>query len=317
MFQKTLNLAAALALLYALAACSHPASLIKELQPALDARLVEEATTAALTPIQDGRATATQLSPAQVVCDEIAGYASQIFNQPVKVTTENFNNLKIGLTGAGCSVQAGGSGVEVTNWNDALASLLDMAVNNGWVEDLTFSGGNAYDLSIVYRRNGMVCLMNSKAGPLEENLCTSEIPRADCMDMLGPAQKAYSIVYNCSIDTYMPFTRQTPISESGAVRIQFDAGESSRYSPGDLAPNATRRFVLWLEEGQTMSIQVTSEPLNKVSVHIQGDNGLVLVPASDAATAWSGKISDSGDYFIEVVNLTSSDILYATIISIQ
>jgi hypothetical protein len=107
-------------------------------------------------------------------------------------------------------------------------------------------------------------------------------------------------------------------TSSEAVRIQFEPNATGWHTPGDLAPNASIRFVLSALKGQPMTVELTTVPDPgpgpSASVVISGENGQVL--STDITTRWQGILTFSQDYYIEVRSLSQQTINYTLLVAI-
>jgi hypothetical protein len=107
-------------------------------------------------------------------------------------------------------------------------------------------------------------------------------------------------------------------TNSGTTRIQFQAGATSWQTPGDLAPNASIRFVLGAQKGQILTVQLTTDQSlgssPAASVYITGADGKVYTP--NLTTQWQGVLLSSQDYYIEVRSLSQQNITYSLLVAI-
>jgi len=103
-----------------------------------------------------------------------------------------------------------------------------------------------------------------------------------------------------------------------ATRIQFQPNATDWYTPGDLAPNATIRFVLNALEGQQMIVDLITEPDSSVipyaTLYIWSADGQGYTPNS--TRSWSGELPASQDYYIEVRSLSQQSINYTLHVTI-
>jgi len=108
-----------------------------------------------------------------------------------------------------------------------------------------------------------------------------------------------------------------PQPNPDATRIQFQPNTTSWQTPGDLAPNASIRFVLRALKGQPMDVELTVPDLGagpSASVSISGEDGQILTP--DLTTRWKGALTASQDYTIEVRSLSQQTISYPLLVAI-
>jgi hypothetical protein len=110
----------------------------------------------------------------------------------------------------------------------------------------------------------------------------------------------------------------TSIPNTEATRIQFQPNTTSWHTPGDLAPNASIRFVLSALKGQILSVELTTDQDAgsgpAAFVQIRGADGQVLTP--DLTTKWKGTLLASQDYYIEVRSLAQQNITYSLLVAI-
>jgi hypothetical protein len=102
--------------------------------------------------------------------------------------------------------------------------------------------------------------------------------------------------------------------QADALRIQFQANASSWYTPGDLAPNASIRFVLYAMQGQQMNVYLTTEPASSASLIISGADGMLYTPNS--TMSWNSVLPASQDYYIEVRSWSQQSINYQVSVEI-
>ena len=111
----------------------------------------------------------------------------------------------------------------------------------------------------------------------------------------------------------------SPQPNPEAIRIQFQPNATSWQTPGDLAPNASIRFVLRALKGQPMDVELTVPDAGagagpSASVYIWGEDGQNLTP--DLTTRWKGVLTASQDYTIEVRSLSQQTISYSLLVAI-
>jgi hypothetical protein len=248
--------------------------------------------------------------PAQEVCDPLAALASQYLGLTFEIQPNTFPAEASGLGGEGCTVSLGGTGAEVTDWGQTNQNFLTTLPTTGWEEDIMFSGGGAGGLLNTYRKAGYVCRYISEAKPVDMSLCGEEALAA-CMARLEPEQQLYSVTLDCSQDQYVPAEEPAESQvDPEPVRVEFQPYAISWYTPGDLPANGVTRFVLWAMEGQQMNINLNSEPGDSAILIIWGADGTVLISDHAGATAWSGILPASQDYYIDVRSTSPADILY-------
>lgn len=103
-----------------------------------------------------------------------------------------------------------------------------------------------------------------------------------------------------------------------ATRIQFQPNSVSWQTPGDLAPNASIRFVLGAQKGQPMTVELTTDPDPgpgfSAVLSITGADGQTLT--SEPTTRWKGVLTVSQDYFIEVRSVSAQSLNYSLLVAI-
>jgi len=113
-------------------------------------------------------------------------------------------------------------------------------------------------------------------------------PSAECIASLTPAA-----------------TTSQPAED---VRIQFQPNATSWYTPGDLAPGSSIRFVLSAMQGQQMNVNLTTELAASAAMTISGANGDGYT--FNPTTSWSNILSVSQDYYIDVFSTSQQNINY-------
>ncbi len=94
-----------------------------------------------------------------------------------------------------------------------------------------------------------------------------------------------------------------------AQRITFEAGEVSATLSGSLTPYNVRTYILKASAGQTLN--ATLQPGDgSDTLTMRGVNKVVQVYSDQKATSWSGQLSASQDYYIEVRNTTGETARY-------
>jgi len=147
--------------------------------------------------------TALPTYPAQNICDEMAALLQQQLGFPTEIKSDAFNEPS-GLSGAGCTVTASGTGESVTDWGQMNNNLIEALRSQGWVEDYNFSGGGATGLLTTYRREGYVIRYISEVRPADKSVCSQNEPITVCLDKLAPAQRLYSVTISASPDSFVP-----------------------------------------------------------------------------------------------------------------
>jgi len=117
-------------------------------------------------------------------------------------------------------------------------------------------------------------------------------PSADCIASLTPAA--------------------TTSQPAEAVRIQFQPNATRWYTNGDLAPNASIRFVLSAMKGQQMNVNLITQPDSSVipyaALSISGADGVGYT--FEPTASWSGILPASQIYYIVVLSLSPQSMTY-------
>jgi hypothetical protein len=103
--------------------------------------------------------------------------------------------------------------------------------------------------------------------------------------------------------------RIPPLAPPEASRIQFQPNTTSWYTPGDLAPNGSLRFVINGIEGQQLTVNLSTEPAESAFLYVWSADGTVntlLIPTQK----WTGTFSSNQDYYIEVRSVSTQQINY-------
>lgn len=87
--------------------------------------------------------------------------------------------------------------------------------------------------------------------------------------------------------------------EPQATRIMFPVGGTSATVEGSVSPGAVKRYVLGAMAGQTMTVRLTPSDAQAYLV-IWGADGSVLLSGTWQAKEWSGVLTISEDYYIDV-----------------
>jgi hypothetical protein len=100
-----------------------------------------------------------------------------------------------------------------------------------------------------------------------------------------------------------------PLTPPDASRIEFQPNTTSWYTPGDLGPNAKIRFVLGAMGGQQMIVNLSTEPAESAFLYIWSADGTVYTLMAPTQT-WTGVLSATQDYYIEVRSVSAQAINY-------
>jgi hypothetical protein len=99
---------------------------------------------------------------------------------------------------------------------------------------------------------------------------------------------------------------------NGPVRIQFQPNATSWYTNGDIAPNASIRFVISAMQGQQMNVNLITQPdssvIPYVSLSISSADGVGYT--FSPMTSWSGILPLSQDYYIDVLSMSQQNMTY-------
>lgn len=100
-----------------------------------------------------------------------------------------------------------------------------------------------------------------------------------------------------------PTVTQPPtpaFSLPAATRIRFAPGATQGTASGTIRPGQTQNFVLGALQGQPLLAFVSSTD-NDVTMSITAESGVVLLPASQAASSWQGTLSATQNYYIQII----------------
>lgn len=104
-------------------------------------------------------------------------------------------------------------------------------------------------------------------------------------------------------------------STVGPKRVTFPPGGTTAFLQNSLAPSGVDRYVLRALAGQTMSLTLVTSQGTAVLV-VVGADGTVLLPMSNGAITWSGKLPSTQDYTIEVRSTAVNVMNYALQVTI-
>ena len=142
--------------------------------------------------------------------------------------------------------------------------------------------------------------------------------QSECGSMMGyPAAPdgRFAAIPGPSADCLASILTPQP---ADATRIQFQPNTTSWYTPGDLAPNASIRFVLSAMQGQQMNVTLTTEPDSSAtpyaSLYISGADGVAYT--LNPTMSWSSVLPTSQDYYIEVRSMSQQSIIYQVSVEI-
>jgi len=101
--------------------------------------------------------------------------------------------------------------------------------------------------------------------------------------------------------TAVPPTATATGTATPAMRIIFDAGQTTAARVGVVNPNQPVQYVINAGQGQVLSIKLTATA-NEVAVGVNGPSGLALKPL-DATPTWTTTITTGGDHFITLASI--------------
>ncbi len=96
-----------------------------------------------------------------------------------------------------------------------------------------------------------------------------------------------------------PTPTATPVPPGGTVRISFEPGGTSAVVQGTAAPNLPMHYVLRVQAGQAMAVNLTA-PQGQAFLVITGANGALFLSERVRASIWSGNVPTTQDYTIDV-----------------
>ncbi|WP_144389773.1 hypothetical protein [Phaeobacter sp. 22II1-1F12B] len=91
--------------------------------------------------------------------------------------------------------------------------------------------------------------------------------------------------------------------------VKFDAGRSGTTLTRRLEPGGAFQFILGAGEGQQLEVSITPQS-GEMYYTIRNPDGSILQEGTDASTDYSGKLQQSGDHVVEVVNETAEELTY-------
>ncbi|MBF9058460.1 hypothetical protein HKCCSP123_04625 [Rhodobacterales bacterium HKCCSP123] len=104
--------------------------------------------------------------------------------------------------------------------------------------------------------------------------------------------------------------------QTDTVRVQFPAGSSGTELSDNLAPGASRRYVLGAGDGQFLYVRVA--PWNgSLEYQIFNPDNSFLLDLIPARQEYRGQLWQSGDHVVEVVNRSNATVSYNVIFGIR
>ena len=106
------------------------------------------------------------------------------------------------------------------------------------------------------------------------------------------------------------------MGQTDTVRVQFPAGSTGTELSDNLAPGASRRYVLGAQNGQFLYTRVA--PWNgSLDYQIFNPDNSFLLDMVPARQEYRGQLWQSGDHVIEVINRTNQTVSYNVIFGIE
>jgi hypothetical protein len=96
-----------------------------------------------------------------------------------------------------------------------------------------------------------------------------------------------------------PTPTATPVPPGGTVRIAFEPGGTSAVVQGTAAPGLPMHYVLGVQAGQAMAVNLTAAQ-GQAYLVITGANGVLFLADRVHASIWSGTVPTTQDYTIDV-----------------
>ncbi|HSJ57664.1 MAG TPA: hypothetical protein VLC95_10810, partial [Anaerolineae bacterium] len=171
--------------------------------------------------------------------------------------------------------------------------------------DLTYPSGEA--LLIIWGADGDVLISDHA----ETRHWTGTLPST---------QDYYVDVRASAASTTVNYTLQVTIPPAGQeepqpTRIQFKPGATSATLNGHLAAGAVRRYVLGAMAGQTMTVRLTPASAPAYLV-IWGADGSVLLSGNWQSKEYSGVLTLTEDYYVDVHSAGGSAVAYTLQVTI-
>ncbi len=103
---------------------------------------------------------------------------------------------------------------------------------------------------------------------------------------------------------------------TGSQRVKFDADSTGAELVGELAPGASRQYVLGAKNKQFLYVRVA--PRNgSLDYVIRNPDGSELLGLMSADKEYRGQLWQSGDHVVEVINRSNSSVSYNVIFGIE
>ena len=117
-----------------------------------------------------------------------------------------------------------------------------------------------------------------------------------------------------STNSLEPTAGAVPGKDEGA-RIEFPAGQTSAEVFAELAAGATDSYLVRGEQGQTMSVEITS-PNKDVLLSVVGEDGTPLKRYQNGPPSWTGELPTMQDYVLQAVSVGQAT-FYTLSVSIE
>lgn len=132
----------------------------------------------------------------------------------------------------------------------------------------------------------------------------------------------YTIALNTPDGNPATYTLQVtipplPTSPPPARRIVFGQGSTDAALHGNIPAGQIEHFVLRAQAGQTMTVNVASEPRDSVILVVWGVDGTVLISDHATATKWSGRLPKTQDYQIDLKPFAGKAAEYTIFVTIK
>ncbi len=113
----------------------------------------------------------------------------------------------------------------------------------------------------------------------------------------------------------LPSPTAAPAGQATPMRIAFASGGTTATVQGTVAVNALDRYVLRAAAGQALAVKVTATR-GSVALGISGADGTVLLSERAGPTSYSGKLTATQDYIIDVRGAGTGPATYSLEITI-
>ncbi|MCA0930694.1 hypothetical protein [Ruegeria profundi] len=103
---------------------------------------------------------------------------------------------------------------------------------------------------------------------------------------------------------------------TGSQRVKFDAGSTGAELVGQLAPGASRQYLLGAKNEQFLYVRVAPQN-GSLDYVIRNPDGSELLGLMSADNEYRGQLWQSGDHVVEVINRSNSSVDYNVIFGIE